>query len=196
MLQLLQDALLVLLLIFQSDDLLDVITAFELAAHRFDLFLVKGDLHLRLLQFVLFLDDVGLLLHLGVLGLFLDAGLLDVLLELFRQVAQLVTQALVLLSEFLHDVVVLFAGGQRGLRVRSFHFPATGCFIYLINHKAPTQVVRQSVCLSVMGEDDRVGFGRGGQVLLPNFDRLVTLGRDEARRGLIEQKRKDRTFGL
>ena len=86
---------------------MDVVTAFKLAAHRLDFFLVKSDLHLRLLQLVFFLDDVRLLLHVGVLGLLLNAGFFDVVLELLGQVAELFSEAFVLLPEFLHDVVVL-----------------------------------------------------------------------------------------
>lgn len=48
LLELSQNSLLIFLFIFQRDNFLNVIAAFELAAHRFDLFFIEGDLHLRL----------------------------------------------------------------------------------------------------------------------------------------------------
>lgn len=130
-LQLQQDTFLIFLLVFKRNNFLNVVRAFKLAAHGFDLFLVEGNLHLRLPQILLFFDDVWLLVNAsGVLRLLLNARLLDVCFELFCQVPKLISQLLVLLPELVHhDVVGLSSGDgllgghvHRGLRMTVFHF--------------------------------------------------------------------------
>lgn len=65
----------VFLFVLKSDDLLNVVTAFQLAAHVFDLLFIELDFHLALLKLAFFSHDLRILLgqggwHFGVAGLF------------------------------------------------------------------------------------------------------------------------------
>jgi hypothetical protein len=101
----LEDPFFVFLFVFESYDLLDVVTAFQLAAHVFNLLFIELNFHLALLKLALFGHNLRVLLcqgcwHFGVAGLFYKVF------KLAGQSFKLVFEMLVLLAQLGDDHVL------------------------------------------------------------------------------------------
>ena len=98
----------VFLLVLKSNDLLNVVTAFQLTAHVFNLLFIELNFHLALLKFALFGHDLWILLCQGGWH-FCVAGLFNKVFKLAGQRFKLVFEMLVLLAQLRDDHVLASA---------------------------------------------------------------------------------------